>query len=90
MGKYTFIVEYRGGTYINQYDADNLRDALTLWAKNLDAKYYSKAKREKIISEVFDEDYFPVELNGIKNAWCRSYLRGRYFLLLNIVKTAID
>jgi hypothetical protein len=90
MGRYTFIVEYRGGTYISQYDAANLKNSLNLWAENLDLKYFSKAKKAKIIIETKNEDLFPVELIGIKNAWCGFYLRGKYAVSLNIVKTAID
>jgi hypothetical protein len=39
------------------------------------------------IAETRDKDLFPVELNGTKNAWCRSYLGGKFYLLLNIVNT---
>lgn len=90
MERYTFIAEYRGGTYTSQYDVENLEDGLKLWAENVDLKYFSKSKKEKIIAETKDRDLFPVELDGIKNTWCASYLRGKFELLLNIVKTAID
>jgi hypothetical protein len=90
MSRYTFIAEYKGGTYISQYDVESLEDGLKFWADNLDLKYFSKAKKAKIIVETKNEDLFPVELIGIKNAWCGFYLRGKYAVLLNIVKTAID
>jgi hypothetical protein len=90
MNRYTFIAEYRGGTYISQYDAESLENCLEFWAENLDLKYFSKSKKEKIISETKDVDLFPIELDGIKNAWCRTYLYDKYALLLNIVKTAVD
>jgi hypothetical protein len=90
MKKFTFIAEFRGGTYISQYDAENLKVALDIWAENLNTKYFSKSKKEKIIVEVNNKDLFPVELDGIKNAWCGVFLRGKFSLLLNIVKTAID
>ena len=51
MERYTFIAEYRGGTYTSQYDVENLEDGLKLWAENLDLKYFSKSKKEKIIAE---------------------------------------
>ena len=86
--KYGKIYVYSGIS--SQYDVENLEDGLKLWAENLDLKYFSKSKKEKIIAETKDRDLFPVELDGIKNAWCRSYLGGKFYLLLNIVKTAID
>lgn len=35
MKKYTFLADYKGGTYISQYSADNLKEALFLWGSNL-------------------------------------------------------
>jgi len=67
-GRDTFIAEYRDGTYISQYDAENLNNGLKLWVENLDLKYFSKSEKEKIIVQTKDEDYFPVELDGIQNA----------------------
>ena len=88
MKKYTFIVEYRGGTYISQYVALDLNAALLMWVNNLDKRYFSAHKKQMLLEEISDIDFFPVPIEGVDNVWCRSYLSGKYFLLLNIVETA--
>lgn len=87
MKKYTFIAEYKGGTYISQHIASNLTEALPLWVMGLEKKIFSKNTRERILSEVNETDFSPVPLKGIENAWCGTYLSGKSFLLLNIVET---
>jgi len=84
---YTFIAEYKGGTYISQYMAHNLTEALHLWAIGLDKKIFSKINIEKILSEVNNLDFLPVPLEDVQNVWCGTYLSGKSFILLNIVET---
>ena len=88
MKKYTFIAEYKGGTYISQYTTQTIMDALHLWVDKLDVKIFSKNKRDKILSEINDPEQIPVQLKEIEKVWCCCYLSGKSFLLLNIVETA--
>ncbi|MDR2037858.1 MAG: hypothetical protein LBQ60_08040 [Bacteroidales bacterium] len=87
MEKYTFITEYRGGTYISQYKASSLIEVLRLWANNLDKKIFTLNKKEKILFEIENPDFFPMPISGIDNVWCGAYLSGSFFLLVNIIKT---
>lgn len=87
MKKYTFITEHKGGTYINQYIANNLTDALSLWGSGLDKKIFSKSKRDRILLEVNDSNLFPTPLRDMDNIWCSTYLSGKTLLLLHIVET---
>ena len=41
MKKFTFIAEFKNGTYISQYKADNLMEAVLIWADNLDVQFES-------------------------------------------------
>lgn len=88
MEKYTFICEFQGGTYISQYLADSLSNALLYWSHNLNSKFFTKSKRDKINKEISNEIYKPVLINGVENVWSTSITIGRSLLLLNIVKTA--
>ena len=90
MKKYTFIVEYRGGTYISQYVAFDLKIALSMWVNHLDKRYFSTHKKQLLQEEISDIDFFPVPVEGIENVWCGSYLSGKYFLLLNIIVTVVN
>jgi hypothetical protein len=87
MKKYTFIAEYRGGTYISQYTAFEMSAALLMWVNNLDKRYFSAHKKQLLQEETSDNDFYPVPITGIDNVWCRTYLSGKYFLLLNIIET---
>jgi hypothetical protein len=88
MKKYTFIAEYRGGTYISQYVALSIENALIEWVNNLDSKYFSHHKKKLLKKEIADVDSFPLPIDGVDKVWCVCYLSGKYFLLLNIIETA--
>ena len=81
MKKFTFIAEYKKGTYISQYESSNLMEALVIWADNLE-----KVKA-KIQEKVRDNIYSPVSIEKVDNVWCSSYVIFRSLLLLNIVET---
>ena len=74
MKKFTFIAEYKKGTYISQYESSNLMEALVIWADNLDIQFR-------------DNFYSPVSIEKVDNVWCSSYVIFRSLLLLNIVET---
>jgi len=90
MKKYTFIAEYKGGTYISQYSAFDIDQAVLLWANGLEKKYFSVHKKLKIIEETKCEDMRPVRIKTLENVWCDCFLSGKYFLLLNIVETVAN
>jgi len=88
MKKYTFIAEYRGGTYISQYVTLSIENALVEWVNNLDSKYFSHHKKKLLRKEIVDVDFPPLPIDGVDKVWCGCYLSGKYFLLLNIIETA--
>lgn len=87
MKKYTFIAEFRGGTYISQYKAMTLMNALFIWADNLDPQYFTNRLKIKIQEKVRDEYFFPISIETVDNVWCSSYVINKSFLLLNIIET---
>ena len=87
MKKFTFIAEYKKGTYISQYDSSNLMDALVIWADNLDIQFFTEKVKAKIQENVRDNFYSPVSIEKVDNVWCSSYVIFRSLLLLNIVET---
>jgi len=85
---YTFVFEYKGGTYIDQVSAANPRKALTKWAMNLPEEDLQswKLKRAELLS--LFEAGSPVPLTGLLNVWCISGISMEdEQLLLNIVAT---
>ena len=69
MKKFTFIAEYKKGTYISQYESSNLMEALVIWADNLDIQFFTEKVKAKIQEKVRDNFY-----SGI-------YRKGRYCLV---------
>ena len=54
MKKFTFIAEYKKGTYISQYESSNLMEALVIWADNLDIQFFTeKVKAKKKLEIIF-------------------------------------
>lgn len=87
MKKFTFIAEFRNGTYISQYEASNLQEAILVWADNLDVLFFTNKVKAKIQENVRDSFYSPVPIEEVDSVWCSSYVIYRSLLLLNIVET---
>ena len=87
MKKFTFIAEYKKGTYISQYESSNLMEALVIWADNLDIQFFTEKVKAKIQEKVRDNFYSRVSIEKVDNVWCSSYVIFRSLLLLNIVET---
>jgi len=86
MKLFTFIAEYKGGTYISQYTAKTLDEALHLWINNVD--FFTKKQLKSFKREFSDGDIdSAVELKGLDNTWCVCYTVLGDLLLLNIVET---
>lgn len=60
MKKFTFIAEYKKGTYISQYESSNLMEALVIWADNLDIQFFTEKVKAKIQEKVRDNFYSPL------------------------------
>lgn len=85
MKKFTFISEFRNGTYITQYYAINISNALLMWAESLDISVYSKRIVIKLQKEIDKE--IPIPIDGVDSIWCCSFSPYNSFLLLNIIET---
>lgn len=88
MNLYTFVLEYEGGTYISQIEADSPNNGSKLWAENLDEReiynFGSKSK-EILLAQISEET--PVPIMNIENVWCVSYIIRGKLALVNIVQT---
>ncbi|WP_108821746.1 hypothetical protein [Dysgonomonas sp. Marseille-P4361] len=86
MKRYTFIAEFRGGTYISQHVEKDIYDALKIWVATLDTSIFPQRIIDKLQKEIIEEE--PTPITGVKNVWCSSFLPYNSFLLLNIIETA--
>lgn len=87
MKRYSVITEYKGGIFINQYKAQDLKELLQLWVDNLNKKCFAIRKREQIIYEL--NHAFPqIEPVGdLVNIWRTSFLTGKFLIVLFIIET---
>ena len=89
---FTYVVEYRGGTYCSQVKAKSLRDSVNNWIDLISADssqilHMGKQTIEQIKSLSQEEDNRPTLLHGLKNIWCISFSTKHGFLLGNIILT---
>jgi hypothetical protein len=73
MPKYTFIADYKGGTYISQHAGDDLRAACVAWKDHLinDRPFVDGLDVEEF-AEAFDyyiEQDPPLRLAHLENVW---------------------
>ena len=88
MRKFTFIVEYRGGTYISQYMAPSIIEAFRIWAKNLDLQNFPEKEKNKIL-KILDEDLedLPTPIDEVDNVWHHLFIVYRRTYFINVVET---
>lgn len=89
MALFTFLMEYRGGTYVSQVEADSYLEAPAKWAKKEDWSYIPKAgkKFKKQLLAELESD--PVAaLDGLTNAWCTATTIKGKLALITFVQTA--
>ena len=89
MKKFTFIAEFRGGTYISQFKGEDIDSVIKSWVLNLDSNLFSEKIILKIKDEIINNSniHTPVLLNGLENVWDLSFVVNRSLLLITIVET---
>jgi hypothetical protein len=83
---FTFLVEYKGGTYVRQITASALSSALSGWRANVLGELAELSKTPKSQFENMNSDF--VKLDGCRNVWCVTASVDGSLLLMNIVATA--
>lgn len=80
MATWTFVIEFEGGTYCSQFQAESLKDAVSQYNNNDPSEQGAVP---------LDAD--AAELSGLKNIFCTSGLTDtdELFILANIVKTEV-
>jgi len=88
---YTFILDFKGGTYISQFRGSSPEEALQNWIARVEIEPIQglKEKHRVKLQESFDEDGF-VPIDTVANVWCYSFLLKRNSGLLNFVCTSED
>lgn len=86
----TFILNFRGGTYIEQVEAQDVLEATHIWAErtaadpeieHLDGAVFRKTFQQEI------EEFPPSAIGERRNVWHLFYFTGRNRMDVHIVKT---
>ena len=92
---YTFIVEFRGGTYCSQVQAKNVGESLFAWTEKLkkekgEIEHLGDKTIQELEATLNDEDHQPILLSGMINAWCGFVSTRKGSFLINIIQTDIE
>lgn len=90
MKLFTVILEYRGGTYISQVQADDVSKVLSRWLDQISDEEFRQWMLSQLELDSSLRGSNPVPINGISNVWCQSALVDSHLVLINIVATASD
>jgi hypothetical protein len=91
MALWTFIADYRGGTYISQVKAGNVRQALVLWAKsfpNIQGSKIGAKTRSKLTNAAMEHGEKPVRIKETQGVWYWNPLSVRPPIVVHAIKTA--
>jgi len=90
MSKYTFAVEFDGGTYLSQVDADSEVDAVVAWCDKFQVDAPLAARSKLLVQTVrrglLEER--PTRVVGLTGTWCFSTLFAKKLVLGHVILTA--
>lgn len=84
--RYTFVLEFLGGTYVRQACGISPELALRTWLRVASEEDFEwERHRLELLRALGDKAAVPVE--GCHNVWCLSGLAGEYLYLIHIIGT---
>lgn len=89
---FTFVVNFRGGIYCSQVEANSIDDSLSAWLveikrQRVEIKHLGDHTLKELEEEIKDTDYRPILLNGLKNIWCTLLSSKQGSFNINIIQT---
>lgn len=87
MKRYTFVLEFGGGTYIAQHIGKDVSDAIRSYAQAMRTSPHlpGAAFEAAVLLEL--SDYGPTAIDGMRGVWDMSCLIDQQMALLTIVQT---
>ncbi len=91
---FTFIADFRGGTYCSQVQARDLGASIQEWIKHItkeqaQIQYLGNKVIEQLKREAANEDYRFDPLNGLKNIWYTSYTTSQGSFHIHVIQTDV-
>ena len=89
MNLYTLVLDFHGGTYITQFEAEAPTDAVAAWCRELEEEQLlgdaSFPVAEGIMIDAIENHLVDVE--GLHGAWCAAASVNGNLALLNVIIT---
>jgi hypothetical protein len=89
MGLFTFVLDYRGGTYVSQATCRTLEDLASVLDRAIDwkvlASNVSERAKQRFLEDVAEIPPSPID--GLRNVWCISARLGKSMAILHVVET---
>jgi len=84
--RYTFVLEFLGGTYVHQASGESPELALQAWLRAADNEEFEwAAHRVELLRQLQDMAAVPVE--GCQSVWCLSGAASDHLFLIHIIAT---
>ena len=89
MNLYTLVLDFHGGTYISQFEADTPAEAVAAWCQELQAEQLLGAVSSDVAEGVMIDaiENRLVEVEGLHGAWCAAATVEGNLALLNVIIT---
>lgn len=90
MDIYTFIAEYKGGTYISQMHGTSIGEACSAWGQYMSERDDIPLKNKASFAEILQSDLAeipPACLDDTPNVWYFLADAGKGYVHVNVVKT---
>jgi hypothetical protein len=84
--RYTFVIEFLGGTYVHQASGESPELALCAWLRHASEEEFEwSIHRAELLRALTGEVAVPID--SCRNVWCMSGLAGDHLFLIHIVAT---
>tara|TARA_Y100000588_G_C13882691_1_gene765180 strand:+ start:348 stop:626 length:279 start_codon:yes stop_codon:yes gene_type:complete len=91
MNLYTVVLEFRLGTYINQFYTKDPMSACVEFIQQLEVKTVFGMEgdyKQRMLDDLNDGDHNPVPLRGLSHVWYTSIMIDDHLAEFNIVLTS--
>lgn len=86
-------MEFRGGTYISQVEAEDAFNSINAWIEKLSENIQPETDLNEELILALRHEYAPTDyghptaISGTNGVWCLDFVVGKDFGLVNIVRT---
>lgn len=88
MALFTFIMDYRGGTYVHQAIGTDQGAATVAWVEAMALENVASLTEESLASireAILPQT--PCEVSGMRNVWCLSAVVAEHLALVHVIAT---